>query len=142
MFWLVVPVVASLVPVVEVPPWCRWLPTWCQWWRCLPGAGGCLPGAGGGGASLVQVVEVPTWCRWLHTWCQWWRCLPGAGGCLDPRPHIHSRTRRRVHARLPSAAALSLVNRSCKESLLDAIALIVNYLGIPLGMAFTGWYSS
>ena len=42
MFWLVVPVVAYLVPVVDVP-------TWCQWWRCLPGAsgaGGYLPGAG------------------------------------------------------------------------------------------------
>ena len=42
MFWLV-------VPVVEVPPWCRWLPIWCQWWRCLPGASG-------GGASLVPVA--------------------------------------------------------------------------------------
>ena len=42
MFWLVVPVVAYLVPVVDVP-------TWCQWWMCLAGAG--VPGslrAGGG----------------------------------------------------------------------------------------------
>ena len=49
---------------------------------------------------------------------------------------------RRARTRLLSAAALSLVNRSCKESLLDAIALIINYLGVPLGMAFTGRYSS
>ena len=88
-FWCLVPVADSLVPVEEVPPWCRlltpwcrWLPTWCQWWRCLPGASG-------GGASLVPVatylvpvVEAPPWCRWLPTWCQWWRCLPGASGCL------------------------------------------------------------
>ena len=38
----------------------------------------------------------------------------------------------------PSAAAVSLVNRSCKGSLLDAIALIINYLYVPLGIAFTG----
>jgi cytochrome c oxidase assembly factor CtaG len=47
-----------------------------------------------------------------------------------------------VHARLLSAAALSLVKRSCKASLLDAIALIINYLGVPFGMAFTGWLFS
>ena len=54
-FWCLVPVADSMVPVEEVPPWCRlltpwcrWLPTWCQWWRCLPGASG-------GGASLVPV---------------------------------------------------------------------------------------
>lgn len=52
--------------------------------------------------------------------------------------HICSRPPKRVHARLLSAAALSLVNRSFRASLLDAIALIINYLGVPLGMAFTG----
>lgn len=80
-----------------------------------------FPSASGGGASMLVVSP----------WCS-----------LDPRPHIHSRTRRRGHARLSSAAALSLVNRSCKESLLDAIALIINYLGVPFGMAFTGWLFS
>ena len=69
--------------------------------------------------------------------------LPGAGGCLSggswcPRSRIHSGTPKRVHARLLSAVALSPVNRSYKESLLDAIALIINYLGVPLGMTFTG----
>ena len=53
-FLCLVQVAAYLVPVVEVPPWCRWLPTWCRW--------------------------LPTWCQWLPTWCQWWRCLPGASG--------------------------------------------------------------
>ena len=89
-------------------------------------------------ASLVPVVEVPPLVAGVLVAGG---CLPGgAGGAsLVPRPHIHSRTRGRGHARLLSAAALSLVNRSCKESLLDAIALIINYLGFPFGMAFTGW---
>ena len=150
-----------------VAPW--WPPPWFQWWRCLPGGwclpGGCLPGGAGGrlpgssgggaslggwwlpggrlpggvgGASLVPVVEVPPLVAGVLVAGG---CLPGgAGGAsLVPRPHIHSRTRGRGHARLLSAAALSLVNRSCKESLLDAIALIINYLGFPFGMAFTGW---
>ena len=145
--FLVVLVAASLVPVVEVPPLVAGgslvaaflvvlvVPPWFQWWRCLPG--GCLPG-GAGGASLVPVVEVPPLVAGVLVAGG---CLPGgAGGAsLVPRPHIHSRTRGRGHARLLSAAALSLVNRSCKESLLDAIALIINYLGFPFGMAFTGW---
>jgi hypothetical protein len=57
---------ASLVPVVEVPPW--WLPSWWCWW--------CLPGSSGGGASLGG------WCPrgwWLPSWWCWW-CLPGSSG--------------------------------------------------------------
>ena len=79
-------------------------------------------------AALPGVLVVSSWCLVAGGWY--------------PRPHIHSRTHRRVHARLSSAAALSLVKRSCKESLLDAIALIINYLGVPFGMAFTGWLFS
>lgn len=66
----------------------------------------------------------------------------GVGGatrwCWWCRPHISSRSPRWARAKFLSAAAVSLVNRSCKESLLDAIALIINYLGAPLGKAFIG----
>ena len=62
----------------------------------------------------------------------------GAGCPRGVRPNIHSRPPRRAHATLPSAVGHSLLNRSCKESLLDAIALIINYLCVPLGVAFTG----
>ena len=69
-------------------------------------AGGRLPGSSGGGASLVAgvlvaggaslvpVVEVPPWVAGVLVAGG---CLPGgAGGAsLDPRPHIHSRTRGR-----------------------------------------------
>lgn len=70
--------------------------------------------------------------------------LPGAGGCLSggswcPRSHIHSRTPRRARAKFLSAAAISLVNRSCRARLTDMITLIINYLGAPLGIAFIGW---
>ena len=70
-------------------------------------------------SSVAGGGLVVSWCpRWLSSvvvlggW--WW--LPGAGGAprwlvvapWQPRPHIHSRTRRRGHATLLSAAALSL----------------------------------
>lgn len=75
---------------------------WCLhggWW-CPRGGWWCPRGV------LVSSVVV------LGGW--WW--LPGAGGAprwlvvapWQPRPHIHSRTRRRGHATLLSAAALSL----------------------------------
>lgn len=51
-------------------------------------------------------------------------------------------TRRMIADVDVNMTSLSLVNRSCKESLLDAIALIINYLGVPLGMAFTRQYFS
>lgn len=73
----------------------------------------------------------------LRFCCGWW-CPRGvlvvAGGVLVVCPHIHSRTRSRAHARLLSAAGLSLVNRSFRASLMNAIALIINYLSVPLGM--------
>ena len=102
--------------------------------------GGCPPWCPRGGwwwlVAGVLVVARVGWCLVSS----WW--LPSLVPPWQPRPHIHSRTRRRVHARLSSAAALSLVKRSCKASLLDAIALIINYLGVPFGMAFTGWLFS
>lgn len=64
--------------------------------------------------------------------------LPGWGEGITPvKSGLHQGI-----GPLFSAAALSLVNRSCKESLLDAIALIINYLGVHFGMAFTGWLFS
>ena len=107
---------ASLVPVVEVSPWCRWLPTWCQWWRCLPGAGGCLPGASGGGASMVAGV-------------------PGSfregGGIYTAGAPAGT------HANSSARRAVSRLNRSCKVRLINAITLIINYLCAPFGCAFT-----
>ena len=61
----------------------------------------------------------------------------GAGFPRGVRPHIHSRPPRRVYARLLSAAALSLLNRSFKVELTSAIALIINYLGVPFRICFT-----
>lgn len=137
--------------------WCRWCPRggwWCPPW--------CSLVAGGGSLVSVEWSSVVSWCpRWCSSvaggaslvlpggWCprgvlvvsmvsSWWLVVAP----WQPRPHIHSRTRRRGHATLLSAAALSLMKRSCKASLLDAIALIINYLGVPLGMAFTGWHFS
>ena len=75
---------------------------------------------GRGGVCLVSSVW---WCPRRCVWC--------------PRPHIHSWTRRRVHARLLSAAGLSLLNRSFKVELTSAIALIINYLGVPFRICFT-----
>ena len=114
-----------------------------------------LPGAGGGWWSppwwLPSVewssVSGGWWCPpwWLPSvewssvsggwWCPpWWLVVP---------PWHLARIFTAGHAgggtqTLLSAAALSLVKRSCKESLLDAIALIINYLCVPLGVAFTG----
>ena len=106
----------------SVAPW--WLVS--SWWLVVA----ALPG-----------VLVVSWCSSVAgvlVVAPWWLVVAP----WQPRPHIHSRKRKRVHARLSSAAALSLVKRSCKESLLDAIALIINYLGVPFGMAFTGWLFS
>lgn len=41
-----------------------------------------------------------------------------------------------------SAAGVSLLNRSFKVGLTSAIALIINYLSTPFGLAFTGWQVS
>ena len=37
----------------------------------------------------------------------------------------------------PARRAVLLLNQSCRESLMDTIALIINYLDAPFGRAFT-----
>lgn len=74
---------------------------------------------------------VPSWCPSCES------SRAGAGCPRGARPHIHSRTPKRVHATLLSAAALSLLNRSFKVELTSAIALIINYLGVPFRICFT-----
>lgn len=70
----------------------------------------------------------------------------GVGGatpwCWWCRPHISSRSPRWARAKFLSAAAVSLVNRNCRASFMNAIALIINYLSVPLGVAFVGRYIS
>lgn len=109
MFWLVVAVATSLVPVVEVPPW----------WLVF------LPGASGGGASLVPVVEVPPW---------WLVYLDHSGRAVA---YIRPGPQAGTHANSSARRAVSLLNQSCRVRLIDAITLIINYLGAPLGFAFT-----
>ena len=125
---------------------CRWCPrvlpvsvvsSWCSLVSVVAGVA-CVGGvlvcslvsvvAGVACVGGVLVCSLCPWCPRGAPWCRW---------C--PRPHIHSRTPKRVHARLFSAAGLSLVNRSCRARLMDMIALIINYLGAPLGIAFIGW---
>ena len=109
MFCLVVPVAASLVPEVAVA-------TWCQWLRCLHGAGGYLPGASGGGAS--PVAGVPGSFR-------------ACGGINAADAQMGTQRGS------PARWAVSLTNQSCRVRLIDAITLIINYLGAPFGCAFT-----
>ena len=80
------------------------------------GAGGCLPGASGGGASLVAGV-------------------PGsfrAGGGI-----YTAGTMAGADGGASARRAVSLLNQSCRVRLIDAITLIINYLGAPFGCAFT-----
>ena len=109
--------------IVHIIIYTGWCPRWCprRWWCVVQGGRG---------------VWVVSWVCSVAVVCHSGRAR-GVGGVLGgARWHICSRPPKRVHARLLSAAALSPVNRNCKESLLDAIALIINYLGVPLGMAF------
>lgn len=53
------------------------------------------------------------------------------------RSHIHVRTRTRVRARVIRAAALYRANRGFWVGVLDAVALIINYLGVPFRICFT-----
>ena len=124
-FWCLVPGSSRMV---VVPPWCRW-------WRRLPGADGCLPGASSGGASLVPmaasmvpVVEVPP---------VWWWFLPSGGGAWCPASILQPGTQAGTHANSSAWRAISLLNQSCRVRLIDAITLIINYLGAPFGRAFT-----
>ena len=128
-------VASSLVAGGVLPGGChRWSGP-----RCLA-AGGVLLGAGGvllGAGGVLLGAGCPPWCWWWLVVSSlvaaiggvvlgvWWLVesspVAAIGGVVlgvwrlvvapwQPRPHIHSRTRRRVHARLPSAAAVSLVN--------------------------------
>ena len=51
------------------------------------------------------------------------------------RTHIRMRTRTRVRAGVLSAAGVSLLNRSFGVEFADVVALIINYLRVPLGCA-------
>ena len=84
-------------------------------------------------AFLVPVVEVPPW-------CQWWRCLPGAGvpGSFRAGGGIYTAgTMAGADGGASARRAVSLLNQSCRVRLIDAITLIINYLGAPFGYAFT-----
>ena len=84
-------------------------------------------------AFLVPVVEVPPW-------CQWWRCLPGAGvpGSFRAGGGIYTAgTMAGADGGASARRAVSLLNQSCRVRLIDAITLIINYLGAPFGCAFT-----
>ena len=128
--------------VSDVSSWC---PRGGSCWLVVVRGVGCFLVVARGGSWWFVVLEVSSvvarggsWCRRcprgvlvvarVGSWCR--RCPPW---------HICSRSPRRAHARLLSAAALSLVNRSCRARLMDMIALIINYLGAPLGVAFIGW---
>ena len=78
-----------------------------------------LPGAIDGGASLLVVPSVVV--------------LPGALGRIYADDHPGGHTQGSLVRRI-----VSRENRSCRASLMDAIALIINYLGVRLGIAFTG----
>ena len=144
------------------PPWCpRWLvvlvlagvlaggvlvASWLEvssWWLVSVECSSLVAG----GASLVVLVVaggvlVVSWlASWLEVsslvppwWSSWWLVVSSlVCARIFTAGHAGGGTQG-----LSSAAALSLVNRSCKGSLLDAIALIINYLDIPFGVAFTG----
>ena len=129
----------------RVAAWCRRCPRVAAWWLVVSVVAG----------GILVVLPGGWWCPRGAPWCRrcprgaaWWLVvsvvaggilvlLPGGWWC--PRSHIHSRTPKRVHARLLSVAALSLVKRSCRARLMDMIALIINYLGAPLGITFIGW---
>ena len=63
--------------------------------------------------------------------------LGGVLGVVVPSVAYMQPPPRRARTRLLSAAALSLLNRSFKVELTSAIALIINYLGVPFRICFT-----
>ena len=90
--------------------------------------------------SLVPVVEVPPW---------WMVFLPGASGggaslvaCVlgsfRAGGGIYTAgTMAGADGGASARRAVSLLNQSCRVRLIDAITLIINYLGAPFGYAFT-----
>lgn len=73
-------------------------------------------------------------------WCWWCYSLvlvvvfPGGAGRIFPADHPGG------HAQSSSVRrAVLLLNQGFGMKFRDAIALIINYLGAPLGEAFIGW---
>ena len=69
----------------------------------------------------------------------WWLVvLPGGWWCLLASSPAYSQPDTQTGTPRGSSArrAVSRLNRSCKVRLIDAITLIINYLGAPLGCAF------
>lgn len=88
---------------------------------------------------MSSLVVVSVWVVWI---IQGGRggVLPGGGvGALGGiyAAHTQAGTPRGSSAR----RAVLRVNWSFRASLTDSITLIINYLGVPLGMAFTKWYT-
>ena len=150
--WLVVLVLAGvLAGGVLVASWLEV----SSWWLVSVE---CSSLVAGGASLVVLVVAGGGWCRWSVPpwwlvvppwWSSWWLVVSSlvppwwSSWWLVVSSLVCARIFTAGHAGggtqgLSSAAALSLVNRSCKGSLLDAIALIINYLDIPFGVAFTG----
>lgn len=73
------------------------------------------------------------WCRWCPrggSWCsRWWLVVSG---------HIYTADHPDGHTQGSSARrAVSLLNWSFKVGLTNAIAIIINYLGVPFRICFT-----
>ena len=113
-----------------------------------------------GGGVLGVVVVSSVWCGGVlggvsvsSVWCVvsflvcgggvvcgvlpgvWWWCGGGVLGGIYPAEHQGGHT-----TRLLSAAGVSLLNQGFWVEFTDAIALIINYLGVPFGCAFAEWY--
>lgn len=76
-----------------------------------------VPGVGAWWCLMSSVVSV---------------VVPGVGGGIYAAGHPG-----RAHTRLLSVAALSLLNQGFEVEFTDAIALIINYLGVPFRICFT-----
>ena len=70
----------------------------------------------------------------VSSWC----LVPGGWWCLLASSPAYSQPDTQTGTPRGSSArrAVSRLNRSCKVRLIDAITLIINYLGAPLGCAF------
>ena len=102
-------------------------PPWCWWCSSVAGVGGILVVAGG--ALVVSSLVLPG---------GWW-LVPGGWWCLLATSPAYSQPDTQTGTPRGSSArrAVSRLNRSCKVRLIDAITLIINYLGALFGYAFT-----